>query len=137
MVCSLSQTVITQMYFDSSGKENPSYDAAMNSVHNNMIIANYGSSQGFDTDDGSSFYNISDNFFFLADAWKMDYGGHDFVVTGNVVYHGQNDGQNCFNSWPFLPNAGALYEDNICILPKSTNLGNLFHGEFECGQDVA
>ena len=42
--------------------------------------------QGFDTDDGSSFYNISDNFFFLADAWKMDYGGHDFVVTGNVVY---------------------------------------------------
>jgi hypothetical protein len=36
-------------------------------------------------DDGSSNYNISDNFFFLADAWKMDYGGHDFVYKGNVV----------------------------------------------------
>ena len=93
----------------------------MNEVHNNMIIANYGSSQGFDTDgrwsllfcqhgaamanihvsirtipivptsslslarslsfaDGSSFYNISDNFMFLADAWKMDYGSVTAVV---------------------------------------------------------
>ena len=77
-----------------------------------------------DTDDGSSFYNISDNFFFMADAWKMDYGGHDFAVTNNVVYHGHNDGQNCFNTWPFLPGHGAVYEDNVCILPKSTNLGN-------------
>jgi hypothetical protein len=110
------------------GPDNPSYDAAMNNVVNNMIIANYGSSQGFDTDDGSSFYNISDNFFFMADAWKMDYGGHNFVFSNNVVYHGTNDGQNCFNSWPFLPNNGALYENNTCVLPKSTNLGNLFHG---------
>ena len=53
----------------------PSYTAAVSHVTNNFVIANYGSSQGFDTDDGSSFYNISDNFFFMADAWKMDYGG--------------------------------------------------------------
>jgi hypothetical protein len=39
-------------------------------------------------------YNISENFFFLADAWKMDYGGHDSHITGNVVYHSaSNDGQ--------------------------------------------
>ena len=49
----------------------------MNNVNNNFITANYGASQGFDTDDGSSFYNIHDNFFFMADGWKMDYGGHD------------------------------------------------------------
>ena len=60
--------------------------------------------------------------------FPQDYGGHDFAITGNVVYHGQNDGQNCFNSWPFLPGHGAVYEDNVCVLPKSTNLGNLFHG---------
>ena len=55
----------------------PSYDAAMNSVDHNLIISNYGSSQGFDTDDGSSWYDIHHNFFFDADGWKMDYGGHD------------------------------------------------------------
>ena len=32
----------------------PSYTAQMNGVYNNFIIANYGASQGFDTDDGSS-----------------------------------------------------------------------------------
>ena len=45
----------------------PSYEAQMNTVQNNFIIANYGASQGFDTDDGSSWYDIHDNFFFLAD----------------------------------------------------------------------
>ena len=45
----------------------PSYEAQMNSVNNNFIIANYGASQGFDTDDGSSWYDIHDNFFFMAD----------------------------------------------------------------------
>ena len=71
----------------------PSYTAAMNQVANNFIIANYGASQGFDTDDGSSWYDIHDNFFFMADAWKMDYGGHDSKFMNNVIYHGHNDGQ--------------------------------------------
>ena len=31
-------------------------------------------------------YDIHDNFFFMADAWKMDYGGHDSKFTGNLVY---------------------------------------------------
>jgi len=100
----------------------PSYTAQMNNVNNNFIIANYGASQGFDTDDGSSWYNIHDNFFFEADAWKMDYGGHDSRFTGNVVYHGHNDGQNCVNVWPFLPEHGAVWENNKCILPRSNNI---------------
>jgi len=100
----------------------PSYTAQMNGVYKNFIIANYGASQGFDTDDGSSWYDIHDNFFFEADAWKMDYGGHDSRFTGNIVYHGHNDGQNCVNTWPFLPDHGAVWENNTCILPKSTNL---------------
>lgn len=52
----------------------------------------------------------------------MDYGGHDSRFTGNIVYHGHNDGQNCVNTWPFLPDHGAVWENNTCILPKSTNL---------------
>ena len=48
------------------GKSKPSYDAAMTNVTQNLIWANYGSSQGHDTDDGSSWYNISNNFMFQA-----------------------------------------------------------------------
>ena len=49
-------------------------------------------------------------------------GGHDSRFTGNIVYHGHNDGQNCVNTWPFLPEHGAVWENNTCILPRSTNL---------------
>jgi hypothetical protein len=97
----------------------------MNTVSNNFVIANYGASQGFDTDDGSSWYDIHDNFFFLADGWKMDYGGHDSRFTDNVVYHGTNDGQNCVNTWPFLPGHGAVWEGNKCIIPRSRNGGEI------------
>ena len=67
-------------------------------------------------------------FFFEADAWKMDYGGHDSAIVGNVIYHGDGadhdggDGQNCLNTWPFLPGHGAVYNHNKCILPRSNNL---------------
>lgn len=106
----------------------PSYTAQMNGVYENFIIANYGASQGFDTDDGSSWYDIHDNFFFMADAWKMDYGGHDTTFTGNIIYHGHNDGQNCVNTWPFLPGHGYTYKHNKCILPRSLNIGNVGDG---------
>ena len=102
----------------------PSYEAQMNSVDHNFIIANYGASQGFDTDDGSSWYDIHDNFFFMADAWKMDFGGHDSRFTDNVIYHAHNDGQNCYNTWPFLPGHGCVWTGNKCILQNSLNLGN-------------
>eukprot|EP00666_Eupelagonemidae_sp_cell4sb_P008797 gene8797-5156_t len=36
----------------------PSYTSAMSDVSKNFIIANYNSSQGMDTDDGSSWYDI-------------------------------------------------------------------------------
>ena len=115
----------------------PSYEAQMNNIAHNFIIANYGASQGFDTDDGSSWYNITHNFFFEADAWKMDYGGHDSAITHNVIWHGDggdhdgNDGQNCLNSWPFLPGHGAVYNHNKCILPRSNNL----FGSLDAGCD--
>jgi hypothetical protein len=78
----------------------------MNHITHNMIIANYGSSQGFDTDDGSSWYNISSNFFYDADATKMDYGGHDMVFSDNVIYVRDGDGQNCFNQGSYLEGHG-------------------------------
>ena len=55
-------------------------------------------------------------------------GGHDSRFAGNIVYHGHNDGQNCVNTWPFLPGHGAVYTGNKCILPRSTNIGNVGDG---------
>ena len=44
-------------------------------ISRNAIIANYGGSQGVDNDDGSSWYDIFDNFFY-GEGLKNDYGGH-------------------------------------------------------------
>ena len=43
-------------------------------------------------------YDIKSNFFFEADATKMDYGGHDSRFTDNVIYVSDSDGQNCINN---------------------------------------
>lgn len=60
----------------------------------------------------------------------QDYGGHDSKFNDNIIYRGRpgGDGQNCVNSWPFLPGYGTEYARNKCIMPKDTNIGNLFHG---------
>ena len=51
----------------------PSYEPLPTHVHHNIISANYGGSQAFDTDDGSSWYDIHHNFWFDSDGFKMDY----------------------------------------------------------------
>ena len=51
----------------------------------NLIFANYGGSQAFDNDDGSSFYHTIGNVFYSSDGFKMDYGGHDSNFSSNVV----------------------------------------------------
>jgi hypothetical protein len=43
-------------------------------VTGNVIIANYGGSQGFDNDDGSSWYHIEGNVIY-GEGLKQDYGG--------------------------------------------------------------
>ena len=72
----------------------------MNHVDHNMIIANYGASQGFDTDDGSSWYDIHDNVLWKASGWKMDYGGHDSAFHDNIIYNDKG-GQACINTGGF------------------------------------
>lgn len=52
----------------------------------------------------------------------MGLQGHDSRFTGNVIYHGHNDGQNCVNVWPFLAGHGAVWQGNKCVIPNSFNL---------------
>ena len=59
----------------SGGRGVPSYMARLHSETSaSFIIANYGSSQGFDNDDGSAFFHTHHNFFYTADGFKEDYG---------------------------------------------------------------
>ena len=62
-----------------------SFESVKTHVEIVLIFANYGGSQGFDTDDGSSFYAIHDNVMYAADGMKMDYGGEQ-STRGFILY---------------------------------------------------
>jgi hypothetical protein len=63
----------------------PSFDALPNTIEKNLIVGNFGASQGVDNDDGSSWYDIHDNVFYWAEGFKMDYGGHNSRFFNNLV----------------------------------------------------
>ena len=77
----------------------PSYDALYTEVHHNFIFANYGASQAFDTDDGSAWYDIHDNFGWDAQGVKNDYGGYNkkFHDNLNVVWGNKARNEACWN----------------------------------------
>jgi hypothetical protein len=86
----------------------------------NFIIANYGASQGVDNDDGSSWYNISNNVFYTAEGFKMDYGGHDSIFQDNlVIAYPDKPGQpKCIGFGSFLPGHGHTVRRNTCLVPR-------------------
>jgi hypothetical protein len=94
----------------------PSYDPAPTHTSNNLVFANYGGSQGFDNDDGSSFYYTHDNVFYSADGFKMDYGGHDSRFYRNVIITLPYDSQNCFNVGGFKDGHGDQIYENHCFI---------------------
>jgi len=103
-----------------------SYDPAVSVVARNFGIGDYGASQVFDTDDGSSWYHIHHNFFYDADLTKMDYGGHDSLIADNVVVVRQYDSQNCYMyNWPFLPGTGHTVINNKCVVGYGDLIGGV------------
>jgi hypothetical protein len=96
-----------------------------------MIIANYGASQSFDNDDGSSWYDTHDNFFYDADGFKMDFGGHDSRFHSNVVVGVNN--QECVGTAAFVPGHATEIYENDCILYNSEKVESLFEN---CDADV-
>ena len=115
----------------------PSYTAQMNHVDHNMIIANvraaaegslrvffqglkqaavpaqYGASQGFDTDDGSSWYDIHDNFMFQADGWKMVSAGSDRF--GDALLSSTQHSAFVVVSWTGLRWARLVFPRQRCL----------------------
>ena len=99
--------------WDASGKYG--YDTPPHLVAKNFIVANYGASQGIDNDDGSSFYQITDNIM-CGEGLKADYGGHDSVFSDNLVIVSPYDGQNCINLNHFKPKHQHKFTNNICAI---------------------
>jgi len=93
----------------------PSIIPAVRNIHNNFILATYFSQQAIDTDDGSAYYEVYDNFFAYGDnGLKSDFGGHDNKWHGNVLaYVG-----NCYHMWSFKGYNDAFY-GNQCIYRQS------------------
>lgn len=110
-------------------EEPPSWEARMSDISENFISANYGSSQAFDTDDGSSYYDIHDNVWYASDGMKMDYHGHDSKFHHNLVTVNTYDGQNCMNGGNFPAGHEDEWHHNTCILtgcrgsPRSNHHG--------------
>lgn len=93
----------------------PSFSSLPNQIENNLIISNYGGSQGLDNDDGSSWYHIHNNVFYCADGFKMDYGGHDSRFYQNLIISVPYDGQNCINVASFKKGHGHKFFNNTCV----------------------
>ena len=89
----------------------------------NLIIANYGGSQGIDNDDGSSWYRVLSNVFYDADGFKMDYGGHDSWFEGNVViaFPSKRYAPTCIGFGKFLQGHGHAVQRNYCIVPSAND----------------
>ena len=63
----------------------PSIVPDYNRIYNNFVIANYYPDQGIDTDDGSSFYKVSENVIVYGEyGHKADFGAHDLQSEGNL-----------------------------------------------------
>ena len=89
-------------------------------ILHNFMICNYGGSQGVDTDDGSTWYNIYNNFYCDCDGLKMDYGGHNVNFYQNIVVTFLYDAQNFLNLAPFNENGrrpgDSIYNNKFVLM---------------------
>jgi hypothetical protein len=117
-------------YLTNVSSSGPSFAPLPTHTRRNLILANYGASQGFDNDDGSSFYYTYDNVYYTSDGFKMDYGGHDSKFFRNLVY--ASDNKHCFGTGSFVEGHADVFDMNVCIVDgEDTRIGTLY----QCSTD--
>ena len=97
---------------------------SLTEVSRSMIIGNYGSSQGFDNDDGSSYYNTTHNVMYQASGFKMDYGGHDSHFASNLVVAKPDD--NFLGTASFVPGHASIITGNTFVGGDDIHVDALF-----------
>lgn len=104
-----------RMPFLTDVRGQPSFDPATTVIAKNFIVSNYGGSMAVDNDDGSSWFDISDNLFYMSEGFKMDYGGHGSGFHGNLLLVAPYSGMNCIGLDSFLKGNGDSYYNNTCV----------------------
>lgn len=115
----------------------PSFKPLANTIAENFIFANYGSSQAVDNDDGSSWYDIHSNAFYWADGFKMDYGGHDSTFHENVVVGVPYDGQAAVNLGSFFPGHAHNVVNNTFFISVGAHNAGSGCGDPSCLSSIA
>jgi len=119
-----------RMPFLVDNRDGPSFTPLPTHTSRNLIMANYNSAQGFDNDDGSSWFYTHDNVFYSTKGFKMDYGGHSSRFENNLVY-----GDECYGTGDFLnKDLADTFQGNICIIDETnTSKAIIFGHLFQCG----
>lgn len=101
----------------------PSYVKAYDNIHHNFIVTNYGADGGcVDSDDGSSYYNIYNNYCVYG-GHKSDFNGHNKRSYNNIHVYPFVYETACMSLYD-LPIEGSFnegYWNNTCILPQAGN----------------
>eukprot|EP01084_Bolivina_argentea_P161071 280406_1 len=122
-----------QVYVTKVRNGSESVIKANDNMDRNFIIGNYNAQEGFDTDDGACYYNITNNFLVYGQVGlKSDYGGHDIYHYNNIFAYLS---QQCF--WINIAFDGQqsgfndIFVNNTCIL--NINQPNILnYGGFSC-----
>jgi len=107
----------------------PSAIPGYNQMYHNFIVGNYAADGGcFDNDDGSSFYNLTENFGCYCGS-KSDFDGHGKISSSNIHVYPQVYGPRCYQigaqylpgalgkgGEPFVAGFMDSYFNNTCIL---------------------
>ena len=92
-----------------------SFDSLYNNIYNNFLIANFNAGWGMDTDDGTAYFNIFNNFFHQSLGLKNDYGGYFMNYFNNINIITDS----YYNCWNFgsvkYYGPGDIVYDNKCI----------------------
>jgi hypothetical protein len=120
-------------FLTNTSGDGPSFTPLPTHTSKNIIMANYGGSEGFDNDDGSSWYYTHENVFYSSDGFKMDYGGHDSKFASNLVYA---KNKHCFGTGSFRKGHADVFFNNTCIVvdtrnPSPSTVGTLY----QCSTD--
>jgi len=100
------------------GKAKPTVIPLTRREHHNFILGTYSTQEAFDTDDGSSYYAMYENFLvYGSNGLKSDFGGHTHSSIGDIYAYIAD----CFGNGNYLS-----FINNTCILnyqPTAQNGG--------------
>lgn len=98
------------------GKAKPTIIPLTRHDHHNFILGTYSTQEAFDTDDGSSYYAMYNNFLvYGSNGLKSDFGGHTHSSIGDIYAYIAR----CFGNGNYLQ-----FINNTCILNYQPDAGH-------------